>query len=591
MGMRPVARELSCSSRGGVATTPDVPPFAPAFTPSSAVSRPLLFLLFGMAAAIVSAAEPAQPRLAILLSVDQLRPDYLERFRPFFVADGFNRLLSRGAVYAEARHRHAFTNTASGHATLATGVHANVHGIIGNEWRDAATLAEGTSVTDPDVQLLGEGAASGVRLPGGALGTRGGISPRRLLATTIGDQLKLRFGSASKVIGVGMKDRSSVLMAGRLGDGAYWLKRGRFVTSTHYMEQIPAWAEAFNVGSQVENDFGRTWDRVLEPHFYEAVQGPDDMPGEENPDGMGTTFPKRLTGGQPALTDRFHEVFRGSPFSSDLVLEFAKAAVRGEKLGHHDGPDLLAVAISQIDQCGHSYGPDSHEVMDSVIRLDRALAGFFQFLDQEVGAGRYLVVLSADHGVAPLPERITALRGGVAARRLDSAGARAAIERALTAAFGAPEGQDYWVMRDGATFRLRRETLQARNADPVAARRVVKDALLAFPDIAAAFTREDLLGVPADGEALINRVRRSFHDERSGDVYFVPRPYIVDRRANGTNHNTPYDYDRHVPLIWYGPGVTPGVRSNAVGTDQLAPTLCALLGVTRPPECTAERLF
>lgn len=562
---------------------------APAF--ARGMLRRLILVLLAATTAALRAAETKDPRLAVLISVDQLRSDYLDRFRPYFGEDGFNRLLTRGAVYAEARHRHAFTNTASGHATLVTGVHANVHGIIGNEWRDGATLAEGTSVTDPEARIVGDGSDTGVRVPGGVLGTQSGISPRRLLATTIGDQLKLRQGTRAKVIGVGAKDRSSVLMAGRLADVAFWLKRGRFVTSTHYVTQAPAWAEDFNAKGRIEAEFGRTWDRLLDARIYESVQGPDNMPGEENPDGLGETFPKRIDGGQKVLSERFYEAYRLSPFSTDLVLEFARVAVRAEQLGRRDAPDLLTIGISQVDQCGHSYGPDSHEVMDSVIRLDRALAAFFQFLDQEVGAENYVVVLSADHGVAPLPERVVAQRGGVPAGRFDSAGARAAIEAALTAAFGAPDGQDYWVVRDGATFRLRRETLQSKQIDPAAARRVAKGALLGFPDIAAAFTREELAGVSDEGESLASRVRRSYHDERSGDVYFVLRPYMVDRRPKGANHNTPYDYDRHVPLVWYGAGIQPGVHLEPVGTDQLAPTLCGLLGIPRPPECTAERLF
>jgi hypothetical protein len=537
------------------------------------------------------ALNPAAPRLAVVISLDQFRADYLERFRPWMVEGGFRRLLEHGAVFTEAHHRHALTATAPGHATLLTGVTPQVHGIIANEWFDPAAGRVVRAIGDPTAPIVGL-APSAVRSPGGVLETEDNASPRGLLAETVGDQLKLRFGSQSRVISLANKDRAAVLMGGHLADGAYWMVRDRFVTSRYYRADLPGWVAAFNAEDRINRAFGHTWDRLLARSVYDAVQGPDDAPGEESRLGLGTTFPRRIDGGNAAgITPAFYEAYHLDPESSVLLGQFAQRAIVAEQLGRHAAPDLLCIGFSQTDYVGHSYGPDSHEMMDSVLRLDRVLADLFTFLDREVGADRYALVLTSDHGSCPLPEHVQSFARGATAGRLDWPVLNRDVETALTAAFGAPADGAAWTVRDSYGYRLVGKTLAAQKVAAPAARTVIKETLLRSPQIEVAWTRDELLGTVGASGRYLDAWRLSYHAARGWDVVCSPKPFIVDRSPAGTNHGTPYDYDNHVPLVWFGAGVVPGVHREDVGTDSLAPTLTALLGVPRPAQALAPRLF
>jgi hypothetical protein len=553
---------------------------------------PLLLSTVAQAATeLPDPAPEARPRLAVVISLDQFRADYLERFRPYFVADGFRRLLDHGVVFTEAHHRHALTATAAGHSTLLTGVSPQVHGIIANEWFDFSSGRTRRAIEDPDAPIVG-GPPHTIRSPEGVLESEDNASPRRLLAETVGDQLKLRFGAQSRVISVANKDRAAILMGGHLADGAYWMVKDRFVTSRYYRADLPAWVAAFNAEDRVNRAWASTWDRLLEKSVYDAVQGPDDAPGEESRLGLGVTFPRKVDGGAASGPGaKFYEAFRLVPASTVLLGEFAQRAVVAEQLGQHAAPDLLCVGFSQTDYCGHSFGPDSHEIMDSVLRLDRVLADFFAFLDRQVGAGRYVVVLTSDHACCPLPERMQASGRSVTAGRLDWPALNRAVEVALTAAFGAPADGAAWAVRDSYGYRLVPEVLAARKVTAAAARRVIKETLLRSPQIEVAWTRDELLGTVGAAGPYLEAWRLSYHAERGWDVVCSPKPYIVDRTPAGTNHGTPYDYDNHVPLVWWGAGLQPAVRIERIGTDAIAPTLSALLGVPRPPQAQAERLF
>jgi len=547
------------------------------------------FLLVPLLAHAVPAPAEA-PRLAVVISIDQFRADYLVRFRPFFDDGGFRRLLEGGADYQDCHHRTGMNATAPGHATLLTGVHANVHGIVANEWRERDTFKLVNSVQDDDAPLVGA-APLATHTPGGVLDDRYGRSPRHLLTLTVGDQLKLRYASNCRVISVSNKDRAAVLLGGRLADAAYWEDHGRFITSRYYAPALPAWVDGFNREGHVEKDFGREWTRLLDAAVYDRVQGPDDAPGEEQRLGLGNTFPHRVDGGAKEITPAFYEAHVLTPFASTLLADFAKRAVQAEQLGHHTAPDLLCISFSEIDYLGHSYGPDSHEMMDAVIRLDRVLADLFATLDAEVGAGRYVVVLSADHGVAPLPERVQVFNRGIPAGRLDWPTLNRSVDGALTAAFGPLPADSYWTLRDAYGYHLNPRALAAKNVTASAAETVVKNELMRSPQIAAAFTRDELLASPPVGDTVLDAYRRSFNAARSQDVVLMPAQYFVDRVPAGTNHGPPYDYDNHVPLIWFGPGIVAGVHPERVATEDLAPTLAALLGVPRPPSAQGRRLF
>lgn len=530
-------------------------------------------------------ANETGPALVVVLTIDQFRADYLGRFAPHFVAGGFRLLLEQGASFTDCRYRHAVTKTACGHAVVLTGVHANHHGIVNNAWTDRETLKRGNCVDDPAVQLIGRPESrGGVKLPGTALGA----SPQRLLASTVGDELKLR-RPASKVIGISSKDRSAILLSGKLADAAYWMDKGTIVSSTHYMKELPEWVRTFNAAGRVEAAFGKTWERLLPVADYDKLQGPDNMPGEFGDYGMGQTFPKVVNGGSNQITANYYEAFEGSPFKNEVLLDFARAAVENENLGRRGFTDILCLSFSTNDVVGHAYGPDSHELMDITLRTDRMVADFLAFLDQRVGLKNCTIVFTADHGVAPLPERVKGQNPNLSAGRVDNVALLRTCEDALNAAFGPLAAGRRWLVVDENWLFFQRDVLKEKGIASPAAEKVVRDALLTLEFVEAAYTRTDLnagtiTGPHAEGVLL------SHYGPRSGDVYYHMKPFWVERKT-GTNHGTPYTYDTHVPLVWFGVGVKPGIYPQRVGVDDIAPTLARILGVVAPPRAMGRNLF
>lgn len=518
------------------------------------------------------------PKLAVVISVDQFRADYLERFEPYFGDNGFRRLLERGAVYSEARFRHALTATAPGHATLLSGSPPSVHGIVANSWLERATERSVGAVSDPTEQLVGAAPVS-------TIFPRDGASPRRFLGTTVGDQLKLRFGETCRVLSLSNKDRAAILMGGHSADAVYWLPTDRFVTSTYYRQQLPDWAEAFNREQSVDQLFGQKWDRLLPVEIYDRVQGPDSAAGEEIRHGLDGTFPRVVDGGLTAPGKDFYDSFRLSPDSTRLLAAFARAAIDAEQLGRHAAPDLICISFSQTDYVGHSFGPDSHEMMDTILRLDRVLAELFLHLDATLGDGAWIAVLSADHGCAPLPERAASSPNRLFAGRLDWDTIEATGNKALTDTFGPAPADSVWLVRDAYGFLIPAATVRASGQEPATLRRVLRDALLQHPQIESAWTRDEILeNRPERNRPDFAAWQLSYHPDRSPDVVFTPKPYVVDRSPFGTNHGTPHDYDCHVPLIFCGPGIPAGHFSEPVTPEQLAPTLSRLLKIPRPPQ-------
>lgn len=528
---------------------------------------------------IAATAQP--PKLAVVISIDQMRPDYLQRFGPYFGEGGFRRLLKEGVAFENTYYQHAVTITAPGHATILSGVNAREHGIIANEWLDPVTFIQGNSVEDADSPLVG--------LPprlAGMASPKWGRSPRNFLGTTVGDQLKAKYGAAAKVFGVADKDRSAILMSGAKADGAYWGEDGAFVTSTYYRRELPAWVKEFNAAHPPEADFGRVWERLLDPAIYEKVQGPDDASGEYVGGGFARTFPKRIDGGRSEISNSFYFALDYAPWNNDLVEAMAERLIVEEGLATDDTPDLLCVGFSQTDRIGHAYGPDSHEVMDSYLRLDRTLARLLAFLDDRV-PGQYLVVLTADHGVGPIPEQTREKRGKDAAGRVGPE-LDAQVRQVLAAELGEPPEGSYWALRDNLGYRLNPHALAAKRIPVERAAVALRDAIVKVPGIARAWTRQELLATgPLD--ELGERMRRSFHAERSPDVIAVIQPFWLTGTVSAS-HGTPYDYDSHVPQLWFGAGVTPGVKTERVAVEDIAPTLAGRLGVELP-EARGRRLF
>ncbi len=548
--------------------------------------RPLYLTLAFALTLGTSAAEPAPPKLAVVIAVDQMRADYLMRFRPYFVEGGFKRLLEGGANFQNAHYRHAITLTAPGHAQILSGAFSRDHSIIANEWLDRDSWEMINSVEDRASPLVGIN--PGELGPAAALAPAPtGRSPKNFRTTTVGDELKELHGAKSKVISVSNKDRSAILLGGHKADGAYWDELGRFVTSRYYRPELPAWVLAFNAEKRAEAAFGKTWDRLLDPAIYDKVQGPDDVQGETVNYGFTRTFPKRMDGGAPTIAPKFFDAYDNSPSTTVALGEFAQRALVEEKLGQHEATDLLAVSFSQIDAIGHSYGPDSHELMDSMLRLDRVLAALLDRIDREVGLKNCVVVLTADHGVSPMPE----LAPGHPPGRVKGADLDAVGIRALDTAYGALPAGDTWLVRDNAAYHLRPAALAAKKISAHDAALVLQKAFRALPSVAEAYTRDELLAAPPEGDNVLAMTRRSYNESRGRDLVLVLKPYHFLARATGSTHGSPYDYDTHVPLLWFGAGVPKSIHTENVGVDDIAPTLSALLGIPAPPDAHGRRLF
>jgi Type I phosphodiesterase / nucleotide pyrophosphatase len=508
-------------------------------------------VLLALGSVLSGAAQSRQPvrddgiRLVLLIAVDQFRYDYLTRFRAEFTG-GFKQLVTQGAVFTDANLEHYPTVTAIGHATMLSGATPSVSGIIGNDWFDRESGTTVQSVTDTTVKPLGaDGAAT--------------ASPRRLLVSTLGDELKLTSGApkgaphAPRVIGVSLKDRSAIMPVGRGADAAYWLdtKSGRFVTSTYYMNQEPAWVRAFNDRQMADDWIGESWTPLASPAPVLRR-----LPTEK-----GTTF---------------YEAVYGSPFGNDLLLEFASAALTQERLGQRGPTDALSVSFSSNDSVGHTHGPDSPQVRDISIRTDRVIGQLLARVDQLVGLRHTLVAFTSDHGVAPVPETLTArsLPGG----RMTNKELFGPIEQALTARYGA--GQ--WLMATaGSSPYLNYALMRTLDLDPVDVRRVAADAGVQIPHVARVYTRDQLLRGDVPDDRIGRRVLRGFNAQRSGDLEIILEPFWM-RQATGTTHGTPYNYDAHIPLIVMGPRIKPGVYSNAVALNDLAPTLATILEIETP---------
>lgn len=496
----------------------------------------VLVLIYGWAVKAQTPPEQ-QPKLVLLVVIDQFRYDYLTRFRDQYTG-GIERLLTSGAVFENANLDHYPTVTAIGHATTLSGATPALSGIMGNDWYDRQAQKRVLSISDDTVKLIG--------------GSGSGASPRRLLVSTIGDQLKIAHPGTSHVIGISLKDRSAILPAGHMADGAYWYdtKNGNFISSTYYFADLPLWVKSFDARHPSDKLAGAEWTIAGAP--AKSIHLP--------------------TTAGPGL---YNAIF-DSPFGNELLETFAEAAIAGEKLGEHGSTDLLSISFSSNDAVGHAFGPDSPEVYDISIRTDRVLLKLFSYLDRRLGMRNVLVILTADHGVAPLPEDLA--RWKMPGGRMSSADLFDPIKSVLKAKFGKGE----WILYTAGTSPyLNLNLIRAKGLDEAEVRRVAAKAAAAVPHVARVYTRDQLESGEVQHDPISNRVARSFNSERSGDLEILLEPYWI-RAAQGTTHGTPYSYDTHVPLIFMGPGVRPGQYPENVTLNDLAPTLATMLQIQTP---------
>jgi len=531
-------------------------------------------------------AQPARPRLVLLIVVDQFRYDFLERFGDLFGAGGLRRLLRDGASWTDANYDHMPTETAPGHATLMTGAWPSETGIISNDWYDRESNRRVNNVQDDSARLIGGGERER------------GSSPRSLLVSTLGDQLKLATAGRAKVVGASIKDRGAILPTGRMADGAYWYssQTGQFVSSTYYFAdgKLPDWATTFGAARPADKFFGQTWDRLAPRAEYDRRAGADDAPWEKGNGQTPYTLPQQITGGLKEPGPAFYDALNYSPFSNDLLVSFAEQAVRGERLGEDADTDLLTVSFSANDIVGHRYGPYSHEAMDMTLRVDRQIERLLSFIDSRVGLRNTLVAFTADHGVAPFVEH--AMRSRLPAGYVPVNDLNTAVRNRLRARFGKGGDRDttadYLLAYGNSMFYLNRAALERDGVRVEDAERVVGEAALTVPGVSRFFTRTQLVsGAVPPHDAVARRVLHGFHPRRSGDVVIVQEPFkYLTEYSYIAMHGTPYGYDTHVPLIIAGAGLAPGRYGDAATPADIAPTLARLLRV-QPPSNAVGRVL
>lgn len=528
-----------------------------------------LFSLCSILLLFTTASANPSTKLIVVIVVDQCRYEYIERFGSHFGKNGFNYLLKNGANFTNASFKHANTSTGPGHAVLLSGTYGNVNGIIANDWYDVSKRQWVYCVEDKTVHLVGSAGE--------------GRSPRNFTGSMLGDELRLKTGFHAKVVSISNKDRAAVLMAGTMPSGVFWMKDSVFVSSTYYMNDLPEWVKKFNQSPYVDSFFGRVWDKVLPDSAYRHMDD-DDVPYEGEYDGMGRTFPHRITGRDSTrITPSYYWALARSPFGSEVLKEFAKRAVDAEQLGQRGVTDMLCVSFSPTDIIGHAYGPHSIETMDAVVRMDAILADFFAFLDKRVGLGNCVFVLSSDHGIAPIPEYMKRRYPSVDAGRIPVDSLKRYCSAVLTRRFGEPAGEDWIDAIGGNNIYFNRSTFKNMKVPTLEwAASELADSLRQFYPIAAAYSSSQIISMPAT-TPIEKKIKRSFYRGRSGDVVYALKPYWREGdKPQGAAHGEPYEYDAHVPLIIAGGGIRPGRYANEASPVDIAPTLSALLGIEFP---------
>lgn len=561
--------------------------------------------------------QDAPPRLVVAILVDQLRYDYLERFHTHFSPGGFRTFTERGAFLTFAQYDYAPTVTGPGHASFLSGATPATHGIVGNDWFDKKSGKSINCVSDPDVSGVGvKSASSGKR------------SPKNFIGSTLSDEMRLRF--RSKVVGISLKDRGAILPAGRNADGAYWLdsSNGHFVTSTWYRNALPDWLTRFNNRQLPASYVGQVWKRLLPESAYpwsDTSVGEGKLAGEKT-----STFDHVI---KPSPTEGL-ETIVPTPFGNTLLRELAEAAIDGEQLGRPGNTDFLSISFSSTDACGHIFGPYSQEVQDIILRLDLELERLFKFLDQRIGLNNVTMVLTADHGVAPVPEFAVAngFQGGRAdvpdlksaaptepakdskpatatipptpnatstsitsSEQRDSSkseesekpvtappsGLMADLLKALSQRFQTPRILLSPRFYDGHLFYDHRE-LAAQRISLEDVNLFVREWALSTGRFQSTFTRNQLLDGRAPG-ALGERIINGYNAERGGDIVLVLKPFILPGGGrSGTTHGAPYSYDTHIPVGFHGRAFKPGRYADPFNITDIAPTLSAALRMNEP---------
>lgn len=515
-------------------------------------------------ALVNQAGTSSKPKLVVGIVIDQMRWDYLYRYSSLYSSNGFKRMLNQGFSCENALIPYMPTYTAPGHTCIYTGSVPAYHGIIGNSWFDKGLGRNVYCTDDSTVQTVGSSSNAGK------------MSPQNMWTTTITDELRLSNNFKSKVIGIALKDRGSILPAGHSANAAYWYDAGKWITSTWYMKQLPAWVSDINAKDPVTNYMSKDWNTLLPINQYN-LSTEDDKPYEGAIRGEKTsTFPHRTS--QIGAADKY-EAFRYTPSAATYTFDFAKAAIENEQMGAGSVTDFLTVSISSTDYIGHTFGPNSIEAEDCYLRLDKDIADFLQYLDAKFGKGNYLTFLTADHGVAHVPGFLAEhkLPGGI----FNDDDINAELNQAIETKFGIKKAvltvQNYQVYLNTAEIDKTAADLKAITA-------LVIKILKTKPFIVNAVPT-DAIGSASLPDPQKKMFSNGYNAKRSGDVLFTFKAGYFDGSSKGTTHGLWNPYDAHIPMVFFGWHVKPGKTNRETYMTDIAATIAAMLQIQMPSGC------
>lgn len=529
----------------------------------------LITLLFVLS--VRSQAQEPKPKLVVGIVVDQMRNDYIYRYWDRYGKGGFQRLVNQGYYFRNAHYNYIPTYTGPGHCSIYTGATPRQHGIIGNDWYSRRDQRSVYCTSDSLVSTVGSDSKAGQ------------MSPRKQLASTLGDELKMSTQQKAKVYAVGLKDRSAILPAGHAADAAFWLddKTGNFVSSTWYLNELPAWLNTFNSKKPVQSYLEKGWNTLYPIETYSnSIE--DLNPYEAVPKKEKAVFPYEY---RSFIEKSSWGIVKATPMGNSLTKDLALACIREERLGKDAICDLMCISFSSTDYVGHSFGLRAIETEDIYLRLDKDLEELLNTLDKEVGAGNYVVFLTADHGAADVPQQL--IDQQIPAGYISENYLGKQIRSFLQTNYG--DSLLYTCISNEQVY-LNEEKIKALKLNRDALESALAAFLTTLPGMAEAYSSGTLKneGFPErDSRRLL---QNGFNHQLSGNVAYTYQPAWLEHEGKGTTHGAGYDYDTHVPLLFFGKGIKKGQSQSYVTITQIAPTVSELIFVNRPNACFSDPL-
>lgn len=507
-----------------------------------------------------------KPKLIIGIVVEQMRYEYIYKYLDKLGEGGFKRLLNEGTDCKNAKFNYLFTQTSPGHATIASGTNPSIHGIVAEEWYIRLKDKVVGSVDDEKEKTVGGSFESGK------------MSPRQMLTSTIGDEIRLASFMKSKVIGVSLQGKAAILSTGQTANAAYWLDdvSGTWVTSSFYKQEFPTWVTEFNNKKFADIYMAQPWDTKLPLTDYLDRCLPDDNKYETGIEGK-KAFPYLLS--QIPILDKNkqkYSLLRYTPFGNTYTKDFAISTIVNENLGKDDHTDLLMVTFSATEYIGQNFGPQSIEIMDAYLRLDADLEHFLSFIDQELGKQNVLIFLTSDHGVAHNPDYLA--DQGIPVGYFSQTAALSLLKSYLNAVYGKGDWiKSYYAQQ----LYLNQDLIEDSKLKLAEVQQKIAQFLLQFTGVANTITSATLQTIYFP-DGVFSKMQNSYNQKRSGDVFINLEPGWIEKNGTFISHNSSYSYDAHVPLLWYGWKIKRASIFEPVDMVDIAPTISYFLNIAQP---------